>query len=96
MKMTDQAPDKFRFMGTLEVGKIADAYTQETDIACPFCSRHLVFSPRQEGLSRSGDTWHVQKAFFECRNEDCARFDEAFAVDAVNQHAAATGAKFRG
>lgn len=88
--------DEYTFVGNLIVGQIADAYLNDTDIPCPFCDEPLKHSPRQQGLSASGDSWNVQKAFFECQNSDCDRYDEAFNIDAVNQHAAACGAKYRG
>lgn len=88
--------DEYTFIGNLVVGQIADAYVNDTDIPCPFCDEPLKHSPRQQGLSASGDSWNIQKAFFECQNSDCDRYDEAFNIDAINKHAAACGAKYRG
>ncbi len=86
----------YAFIGNLIVGQIEDACVNDTDIPCPFCGQPLKHSPRQQGLSRSGDNWNIQKAFFECRNDQCEHFDEAFAIDAINRHAAEQGAKYRG
>ena len=50
----------------------------------------LLISAHQIGHTRGNDKHH------DGQNSDCDRYDEAFNIDAVNQHAAACGAKYRG